>query len=122
MKSLRLFIWLIAANLFLNACQTNTGQQDTTSPNSIPQLIYTKHARCRMECRHITETEIKEILAENHINMRKSNPNDPRGATYAYEGDTKESQHLRIVVDKAQSAWKVVTCIDLDHDYECDCH
>ena len=25
-------------------------------------LYYTKHARCRMDCRHIDESEIKEIL------------------------------------------------------------
>ena len=27
-------------------------------------LIYTKHARCRMECRHIDESEVKEVLED----------------------------------------------------------
>ena len=122
MKLFYLFAWLGASVLLFSSCQTNTGGGNNNSPAAVPNLIYTKHARCRMECRHITDGEIKEILAENHINMRKSNPNDPRGATYAYEGNTSQNQHLRIVVDKAQSAWKIVTCIDLDHDYECDCN
>lgn len=122
MKIRGLAAWIIALCFFCVSCQTKSGGGDSGSTAAVPDLIYTKHARCRMECRHINEQEIKEVLAENHINIRKSNPNDPRGATYAYEGETKESQHLRIIVDKAQSAWKVVTCIDLDHEFECDCH
>ena len=122
MKLLRLLFPAIAIALILGSCQTKNGGDNGVAPSSIPELIYTKHARCRMECRHINEGEIKEVLAENHINMRKSNPNDPRGATYAYEGETRENQHLRIIIDKAQTAWKVVTCIDLDHEFECDCH
>ena len=26
------------------------------------QIYYTKHSKCRMECRHIDESEVKEIL------------------------------------------------------------
>jgi Domain of unknown function (DUF4258) len=121
-KLLRLLLAVICILMLAFSCQTKTETSETGTSTTIPELIYTKHARCRMECRHINEQEIKEVLAENHINMRKSNPNDPRGATYAYEGQTHENQHLRIIIDKAQTAWKVVTCIDLDHEFECDCH
>ena len=122
MKLFRLLIWAICFSGGLCSCQTRTSGDNAVAATSIPELIYTKHARCRMECRHINEQEIKEVLVENHINMRKSNPNDPRGATYAYEGETRQNQHLRIIIDKAQTAWKVVTCIDLDHEFECHCH
>ena len=74
-----------------------------------------------MECRHINETEIKEVIAENHINQRKSNPDGNPCPVYAYEGNTAENQHLRVVVAKCEREWKIVTCIDLDHEFECDC-
>ncbi len=107
--------------LFLTACQNNTGVENDQQPSSIPSLIYTKHARCRMDCRHINEREIKEVILENHINQRKSNANGNPCPTYAYEGRTNDNQRLRIVIAKCSNTWKVVTCIDLDHEFECDC-
>ena len=47
------------------------------------ELYFTKHARCRMKCRHITQAEVKEILAEGTVNYNKSDLQDPKGATYA---------------------------------------
>src|SRR5689334_9103439 len=38
-------------------------------------LIYTKHARCRMGCRHIDESEVTEILEKGRVNYAKSEPN-----------------------------------------------
>lgn len=111
--------------LILSSCQNpnaGNGSKDE-APANIPQLIYTKHARCRMDCRHITEAEIKEILVENHINNRKSNPEGKPCPAFAYEGYSNEHQHLRIVIGKCDTrAWKVITCIDLGNDFECDCH
>lgn len=74
-----------------------------------------------MDCRHITEPEIKEILAANNINQHKSNENDPRCPTYAYEGYSHQQQHLRIVIAKCNDVWKVVTCIDLENEFACEC-
>ena len=84
-------------------------------------IIYSKHARCRMECRHIDETEVKEILATGQINNNKIE-DDPRGKTYPLEGETHDKQHLRIVfAPKGNDVVEVVTCIDLDTDWPCDC-
>ena len=65
-----------------------------------------------MECRDITEEEIKEILHEGSINYMKSNRNDERGATYALKGESHEHQHLRIGFAPAKDEMVVVTCID----------
>src|SRR5664279_92681 len=56
------------------------------------ELIFTRHARCRMDCRHITEHEIHEILEEGTINYRKSEPDARPEPKYALEGFTKEQQ------------------------------
>ena len=36
------------------------------------RLILTKHAKCRMDCRHISEDEIKEIIHDGKVNEAKS--------------------------------------------------
>jgi Domain of unknown function (DUF4258) len=84
------------------------------------RLIFTKHARCRMECRHIDETEVKEILEEGVINYKKAEE-DERGKTYPLEGFTHDKQHVRIVFAPKRNDLVVVTVIDLERDWPCDC-
>lgn len=125
--------FLLTIVLWLVGCETKqvSNQENQNPPivrentnngnNNRHELIYTKHARCRMQCRHINEQEIQEIIAADHINQRKSNPNDNRCPTYAYEGYSHDQQHLRIVIAKCETVWKVVTCIDLENEFTCDC-
>lgn len=90
--------------------------------NRQARLEYTKHAICRMECRHVTKAEVQEILAEGKINPEKSNPNDQPCPTYALEGYSHEGQHLRIVFAPCDEQHaKVITCIDLEKDWSCSC-
>lgn len=95
----------------------------TTSLNRNPASInYTKHARCRMACRQIDEAEIKDALRKGTINYKKS---DLKGAVckkkYAVEIYSKDKQHLRVVFAPCQDEVTVVTCIDLDKEWQCDC-
>jgi hypothetical protein len=83
-------------------------------------LMYSKHARCRMECRHIDESEVKEILENGTINYSKIE-DDGRGKTYPLEGITHDKQHVRIVFAPKDDGILVVTCIDLDTGWPCDC-
>ena len=95
-------------------------QQNVIDPNA--HLIYTKHARCRMDCRHISEADIKEVLREGHVNEAKSQQNQSPCPTYAIE-DNRNSDgiRLRIVFAKCETEVKVVTCIDRDDEFACDC-
>jgi hypothetical protein len=96
---------------------SQTTQKKTTGlDRNISHLILTKHARCRMECRDITEDEIKEILHDGNINYNKSDLNNERGATYAVEGYSHDHQHLRIVFAPKKDELVVVTCIDIDKE------
>lgn len=74
-----------------------------------------------MRCRHITQQEVKDIIANGTINYNKSDLNDPRGATYALEGMTQDNQHVRIIVSPKLQHLTVVTVIDLEVEYECNC-
>lgn len=87
-------------------------------------LRYTRHALCRMACRHITKEEVTDILEYGKINTEKSNPLDEPCPTYALEGYSDEGQHLRIVFAPCANAdsISVVTCIDLDKEWNCSCN
>ena len=99
----------------------NTGQHQTEIPLDA-HLIYTKHARCRMQCRQIDESEIQEIINTGIVNQKKSNANDQPCPTIALEGTSHDNQQLRIVFAKCDDEVKVVTCIDLKNDFDCDCN
>ncbi|HEX6429479.1 MAG TPA: DUF4258 domain-containing protein [Niastella sp.] len=85
------------------------------------KLIYTKHARCRMGCRHIDEAEVQEILQEGRINYRKSEPAGRPDPKYALEGTTRDGQQVRIVFAPAKRGMVVITVIDLGTEWSCDC-
>jgi hypothetical protein len=95
---------------------------DPAKLNRHAPLKYTRHARCRMNCRHVTEAEVVEILETGSVNTEKSNPLDEPCPTYAVEGYSEEGQHLRVVFAPCEDTTSVVTCIDLDKDWSCSCN
>lgn len=83
-------------------------------------LIFSKHARCRMGCRKIDEDEVREILLNGTVNEKKIQ-RDKRGMTYPVEGITHDNQRVRIVFAPKGDALVVVTVIDLGTEWSCDC-
>lgn len=84
-------------------------------------IEYTQHAKCRMQCRKISQAEVEEIMKEGTINYRKSDMNARPCPSYALEGTTEDDQRVRIVFGQCDQKTKVITCIDLDTDWECHC-
>jgi hypothetical protein len=75
-----------------------------------------------MDCRHISKTEIREILKNGKINYRKSELQATEcRKKYAVEGYSSEGQHIRIIVAPCADELTLVTCIDLDKEWECAC-
>ncbi|HRI23775.1 MAG TPA: DUF4258 domain-containing protein [Ferruginibacter sp.] len=88
---------------------------------NISNLVFSKHARCRMDCRKIDESEVREILLKGTVNQKKIQ-RDKRGITWPVEGVTHDNQRVRIVfAPRGDEALVVVTVIDLDTDWSCDC-
>jgi hypothetical protein len=88
---------------------------------SSQKLYYTKHARCRMDCRNISETEVRDILQRGKENRRKSEPNAPDCPKYALEGVTKDGQKVRMIFADCNNETRVITVIDLNNEHYCDC-
>ncbi|MFN8278363.1 MAG: DUF4258 domain-containing protein [Chitinophagales bacterium] len=110
-----------ASNTSASASQTSgtADAQHEIDPDA--RLIFTKHARCRMNCRHITEDNIREVLREGHVNYDKSEQKPGRCPTFAIEDAMADGTQLRIVFAKCAREVRVVTCIDRTHEYECHC-
>lgn len=133
-------ILLIALLLVKNYLKNPTGpsQNDThkvvvNNNNNVPNndnglirnpasIHYSKHARCRMECRHIDESEVKEILTNGTINYNKSElQGEVCRKRYAVEGTTHDNQRVRLIFAPCGNEETVVTVIDLGKEWSCDC-
>ncbi len=106
---------------FLNGCINNNSDAQALYRNT-SHIILTKHARCRMDCRHINEDELKEIIRTGAVNDAKSRVGSKGDQTYALEGYDNEHQHLRVVVAPESDGLVVITCIDLENNWPCNCY
>jgi Domain of unknown function (DUF4258) len=118
----RILLIVVAIAAFLiwqrSGKTTVTGDFDRNTA----QLVFSRHARCRMDCRKIDESEVREVIKDGTINRQKSEPNSHPDPKYALEGVTHDGQHVRIVVAAASNKLVVVTVIDLDTEWTCHCN
>jgi hypothetical protein len=82
-------------------------------------LRYTRHGRCRMACRHITEAEVEALLEDGHVAPDRTRT-DGECVSYAVEGRTDDGQEVRVVYADCDRETRVVTTIDLGEDWPCD--
>ena len=74
-----------------------------------------------MDCRKISEQEVAEIMTEGKINYNKSDLKSAGCPRYALEGRSTDEQRLRIIFAQCDDSTVVVTVIDLETDFECNC-
>lgn len=84
-------------------------------------IYYTKHALCRMDCRHISKEDIAEIMDKGIINFNKSNKADKPCPTFALQGETHEGEKIRVIFAQCGDETKIITCYNLEEDFECHC-
>ena len=109
------------ANGSTKSKSTTTTNRDKGFDRRISYLEYSKHAKCRMECRRISQAEVEEIMQDGKINYNKSDLQNARCPRYAVEGITGDNQKTRIVFAQCNDKTTVVTVIDLDTEWSCDC-
>ncbi len=117
------YLALLATILLLIWIKTHQRGSVASNDNapSIQNLSFSHHARCRMDCRHISEEEIKNILQHGHINREKTEISN-KGTSYAMEGEGDNKERLRIVYSPHEDKTVIVTVIDLDHEWPCNCN
>ena len=121
------FLALIAALLIFVWIKSNQGGDnagDTSGKNvdinRTATVKYSRHARCRMDCRMIDESEVREIISKGVVNYSRIEENE-KGKTYPLEGTTHDGQQVRIVVAPDEDELVIVTVIDLGKEWPCDC-
>ena len=119
--SLVILAVLAVLYFFFGKNNTNTSIDRREKAFRHNEIKLTKHAQCRMDCRQIDESEVKDILAKGAINYNKSDLKDKPCPTYALEGITKDNQRVRVVVGDCNNEAVIITVIDLDHEFECTC-
>ena len=119
--SLVILAVLAVLYFFFGKNNTNTSIDRREKAFRHNEIKLTKHAQCRMDCRQIDESEVKDILAKGAINYNKSDLDNARCPRYAVEGVTSDDQRVRIVYAQCNESTTVVTVIDLETDFKCDC-
>ena len=100
---------------------TNPTNRDKGFDRRTSYLEYSNHAKCRMQCRKISQGEVEEIMRDGKINYSKSDLQNTRCPRYAVEGVTNDDQRVRIVYAQCNESTTVVTVIDLETDFACRC-
>jgi len=127
-------IGLLIALFFVRQCQnteTETKTNETVQSEKVvrglnrnpSKINYSKHARCRMDCRKIDASEVEDILQNGKINYSKSDIGDRPACKkkYAVEGLTKDKQKVRIIFAPCKNEVTVVTVIDIGKEWPCEC-
>ncbi|MCP4916159.1 MAG: DUF4258 domain-containing protein [Proteobacteria bacterium] len=83
-------------------------------------LTTTRHAECRMDCRHVSLPEIEALLVDGIWIPERSREDGPC-ESHAIEGTSADGQELRVVYAACDSETRVVTAIDLGREWPCDC-
>jgi len=100
---------------------SNPTNRDKGFDRRTAYLEYSNHAKCRMQCRKISQDEVEEIMQEGTINYNKSDLQNARCPRYAVEGRTNDDQRVRIVYAQCDEKTVVVTVIDLETNFKCNC-
>lgn len=101
--------------------QESSSSESTFSKEKATQLTYTRHAKCRMDCRFLDKDEVIDVIVNGKINHKKSSPKARPCPVVVKEKRTADRQMARVVYGRCPGKLKVITVIDLDTDHACQC-
>lgn len=78
-------------------------------------FIFSEHAKCIMECKKITEEEVREVLKNGDVNFSESDTRGVPCPSYAIEG-TSHNKKLRVLVTifERDSTAEITTAINME--------
>ena len=123
-KSTKKLIFAVVVIALSFVAKKNLSQTKSPSPikGNSDKIIITKHAKCRMKCRNIDRSEIDHTLKKGKVNRRKSNYQKKPCPIESREAfSQKDKQKIRVVAAKCLDVVKIITVIDLDNEYQCNC-
>ena len=117
---------LAVAALLIKRCRAGKAATETVDRNKgldrrTDMLEYTAHATCKMNCVHITQLQVEQVLKNGQINAGKSETAAKPCPIYTLDGYTSDSLHLRVVFAQCDYKTKVMSCSNIDSAYDCHC-
>ena len=78
-------------------------------------FTFSEHAKCIMECKKITEEEVREVLKNGDVNFSESDTRGVPCPSYAIEG-TSHNKKLRVLVTifERDSTAEITTAINME--------
>lgn len=117
-----MFVWLLLAACF--DAPTTTAPPAAASDLQAEMLgrplEITRHGACRMACREVDQQEALSVLREGTLIPERSR-SDGACLSHAIEGKGTDGHRLRVVFAECPDETRLVTAIDLDEDWPCDC-
>ena len=104
-----------------NSAKIKSNNRNRGFDRTLAYLEYTEHARCRMKCRKISQEDIKDIMRDGKVNYTKSELKTSPCPVYVVQGYTRDKENLRVVFAQCDTKTKVITCYNLEQDFECEC-
>jgi hypothetical protein len=117
---LPIFLLALAFIVFLIR-RWNEPQRKEAFDRQPASFIYSKHARCAMACRQISEDEVEEIMQKGAINFNRSSKWARPCPVFALQGRTSGGERLRIIFSQCPGQTKVIACYNLDEAFACSC-
>ena len=74
-----------------------------------------------MDCRQIDSAEVQEIMQQGVINLNKTDRHAQPCPVFALQGRTRSGESLRVFFAQCGGETRVVTCYNLEREFECDC-
>ncbi|MBL4715050.1 MAG: DUF4258 domain-containing protein [Bacteroidia bacterium] len=84
-------------------------------------LTYSKNAECRVDCRNISEKDVKQLLQNGNFNFNEKSPVAEPCPSYILEGKTADGKLIRVTYLSCDNETRVSSAIDLNKNYKCDC-
>lgn len=84
------------------------------------ELVYTHHARCRMDCRSVNQSLVEQVYRQGEVNCDKSGPKEG-DMRYALEMEDRKGDLIRLIVEDEADKHIVITVIRLDFEDRCEC-
>ena len=100
MKKVVIILAVYAAFFWL--CKCNLPNRHNDNFNRHPEsLQYSHHAKCRMDCRHISDLDVKTLIEKGDINYDKSElQGEDCNKRFAIEGTIRPLRKLVLHIKK----------------------
>ena len=91
--------------------------------HAVGELDYSRHARCRMKCRDISQSLVEDVYQNGSLNCAKSDPSGQTDGTprFALELEDGIRGRVRIIVGDNPDNDVIITAIRLDEKDNCAC-